>query len=37
MLRIATSPNRRGLGSRVKLYLYAKGSPIRGAGERKRD
>ncbi len=29
MLRIATSPSRRGLGSRVKLYLYAKGSPTR--------
>ena len=34
MLRIATSPSRRGLGSRVMLHLYAKGSPIREAGER---
>ncbi len=30
MLRIATSPDRGGLGSRVKLAGYARGSPTRG-------
>ena len=29
MLRIATSPNRRGLGSRIQLAGYARGSPVR--------
>ena len=29
MLRIATSPNRGGLGSRMKLAGYARGSPTR--------
>ena len=36
-LRDATSPNRGGLGSRMKLAGYARGSPTRGAVERKRD
>ncbi len=37
MLRIATSPNRGGLGSQMKLAGYARGSPTRGAGGRKPD
>ena len=37
MLRIATSPNRGGLGSRVKLAGYARGPHTRGAGGRKPD
>ena len=38
MLRIATFPNRGGLGSRMKLAGYARGSPTRGAsGGRKPD
>ena len=35
MLRIATSPNRRGLGSRIGLTGYARGSLVRRAGESK--
>ena len=37
MLRIATSLDLGGFGSRVKLHLYAKGPTIRGAVERKLD
>ena len=34
---IVVAPNRGGLGSRVKLTGYARGSPTRGAGGRKPD